>query len=245
MSEIENKVVIITGGGSGIGAETAKSLAAKGASVVLGDINEDRAKSIAEEIGENAIWIQTDVTKRDDMEALAAAAIDKFGRIDVLVNNAGIMPITFLKNDHVDDWDLAIDINLKGVLNGIRAVVNHMLERGTGQVVNMSSGCGRVFFPGTAVYSATKAGVIAISEILRKECLGKIRVTVILPGAVGPTNLSDSNAANPDMEALGMIGNYVTGALPVSAVANAIVYAVGQPEDVVVNEIQLVSINQA
>ena len=232
MSLLENKVVIVTGASSGIGEATAKKLVAEGASVMLGARRKDRLEALVAAIGSNAAWQQTDVANRSDMERLAAATLDRFGRIDALVNNAGIMPLSLLAADRVEDWDRMIDVNIRGVLYGIHAVLKHMLERGTGHIVNVSSVAGHVVRPTAAVYAGTKHAVQAISEGLRKETVGKIRVTVISPGAV-VTDLRDSITDPAVREALSAL----TYGIPASAIADAIAYALGLPDQVAINEI--------
>ena len=232
MSLLENKVVIVTGASSGIGEATAKKLAAEGASVMLGARRKDRLEALVASIGSNADWRQTDVANRSDMERLAAATLDKYGRIDALVNNAGIMPLSLLAADRVEDWDRMIDVNIRGVLYGIHAVLKHMLERGTGHIVNVSSVAGHVVRPTAAVYAGTKHAVQAISEGLRKETVGRIRVTVISPGAV-VTELRDSITDPAVREALSAL----TYGIPASAIADAIAYALGLPDQVAINEI--------
>ena len=232
MRLLENKVVIVTGASSGIGEATAKKLAAEGASVMLGARRKDRLEALVASIGSNAAWQRTDVANRCDMERLAAAALDKFGRIDALVNNAGIMPLSLLAADRVEDWDRMIDVNIRGVLYGIHAVLAHMLERGSGHIVNVSSVAGHVVRPTAAVYAGTKHAVQAISEGLRKETVGRIRVTVISPGAV-VTELRDSITDPAVKEALSAL----TYGIPASAIADAIAYALGLPDQVAINEI--------
>ncbi|PYP89938.1 MAG: oxidoreductase [Blastocatellia bacterium AA13] len=232
MNLLENKVVIITGASSGIGEATAKKLAAEGAHVMLGARRKDRLEALAAAIGTNAAFQQTDVTSRAEMERLASVTLDRFGRIDAIVNNAGIMPLSFLSADRVDDWDRMIDVNIKGVLYGIHAVLKHMLERGTGHIVNVSSVAGHVVRPTSAVYAGTKHAVRAISEGLRKETVGKIRVTIISPGAV-VTELRDSITDETVKEAL----SNLTYGIPASAIADAISYALGLPDQIAINEI--------
>src|SRR6185369_15278073 len=149
--------VIITGASSGIGVATARALAGEGANLVLGARRADRLTALAAELPGEAAWQVTDVTSREQVRALAALALERFGRIDVLINNAGIMPISKLGEGRVDDWDRMIDVNLKGVLYGIDAVLGHMLERGGGHIVNISSVAAFKTSPMSGVYAATKA----------------------------------------------------------------------------------------
>jgi len=185
---IAGKVVIITGSSSGIGKETAKHLAEKGACVVLGARRKEKLETITKEIldrGGKASFLATDVTQKEDVAALVRHGLDQFGRIDVLVNNAGFMAIAPLSEVKTDEWDRMIDINIKGVLYGVAAVLPEFQARESGHFINISSVAGlKVFSPGGTVYSGTKFAVRAISEGLRHEAGGNIRTTTILPGAV-------------------------------------------------------------
>lgn len=155
------------------------------ASLVLGARRAERLAPLAESIGPNVVWQKTDVTRVGDVEALAALAVNRFGRVDALVNNAGIMPVSPLAADRVADWDRMIDVNVKGVLYGIHAVLGGMLAQGYGHIINISSVAGHVVVgAGGAVYSGSKFAVRAISEGLRQECAGKVRVTTSCPGLV-------------------------------------------------------------
>jgi NADP-dependent 3-hydroxy acid dehydrogenase YdfG len=237
----EGKSVIITGASSGIGAATAKRLAEAGAQVMLAARREDRLKQLADEIGPNAAWRVTDVTSHNDMLSLAQAAIKHFGKVDVIVNNAGIMPLSPLANRRVDEWDRMIDVNIKGVLYGIDAVLPHMLERKDGHVINVSSVAGLMTNPTSAVYSGTKHAVKAISEGLRKETAGVIRVTTIYPGKVN-TELGLS-IKDPDVLAgIGDRFNY-TG-LEGGDIAEAIHFAIASPRNMVLNDIVIRPIEQ-
>jgi len=235
------KSVIITGASSGIGAATAKRLAEAGAQVMLAARREDRLKQLADEIGPNAAWRVTDVTSHKDMLALGQEAIKAFGKVDVIVNNAGIMPLSPLANRRVDEWDRMIDVNIKGVLYGIDAVLPHMLERKDGHVINVSSVAGLMTNPTSAVYSGTKHAVKAISEGLRKETAGVIRVTTIYPGKVN-TELGLS-IKDPDVLAgIGDRFNY-TG-LVGGDIAEAIHFAIASPRNMVLNDIVIRPIEQ-
>ncbi|MBD3771238.1 MAG: SDR family oxidoreductase [Rhodobacterales bacterium] len=237
----EGKSVIITGASSGIGAATAKRLAEAGAQVMLAARREDRLKQLSDEIGPNAAWRVTDVTSHNDMLSLAQAAIKHFGKVDVIVNNAGIMPLSPLANRRVDEWDRMIDVNIKGVLYGIDAVLPHMLERKDGHVINVSSVAGLMTNPTSAVYSGTKHAVKAISEGLRKETAGVIRVTTIYPGKVN-TELGLS-IKDPDVLAgIGDRFNY-TG-LEGGDIAEAIHFAIASPRNMVLNDIVIRPIEQ-
>ncbi len=191
---IKDKVVVITGASSGMGAAAARHLAAKGANVVLGARRSDRIDALAAEIteaGGKAVAVTTDVTRREDLRTLVDTAVETYGRIDVLINNAGVMPLSPLDRLKIDEWDQMIDVNLKGVLYGIAAALPYMKAQKSGHIINLSSVAGHKLFGGSAVYSATKSGVRALSGGLREEVAAdNIRVTIISPGAV-KTELHD------------------------------------------------------
>jgi len=235
---INGKIVIITGASSGLGESTARHLADRGAKLVLAARREDRLKSLAEELeakGADVLWQVTDVTDRKQVESLAAATKEKFGRIDVLINNAGLMPLAPLDALKVDEWEQMIDVNIKGVLYGIAAVLPTMREQHSGHVINLSSVAGHKVFPGGAVYCATKYAVRALSEGLRLEAGDEIRSTNISPGAVATeltSTITDPGAAKAAEELYSV-------AISADSVARAIVYAIEQPHDVDINEIIL------
>ncbi|MDZ7851134.1 MAG: SDR family oxidoreductase [Halomonas sp.] len=236
MSEINGKVVIITGASSGLGEATAHRLARGGAKLVLGARREERLEALRDAIVEQsgeAIYRVTDVTDRDQVEALASAAREAYGRIDVLVNNAGLMPLSPLDQLKVDEWEQMVDVNIKGVLYGIAAVLPTMREQHAGHIINLSSVAGHVVFPASAVYSATKYAVKALSEGIRQEGGEEIRSTNISPGAVATeltTTISDPDTAKGVDELYEM-------AIDADAIARAIAYAIEQPADVDVNEL--------
>jgi NADP-dependent 3-hydroxy acid dehydrogenase YdfG len=234
---IDGKVVAITGASSGIGEATAVLLAERGARLVLGARRTDRLDALAARLrDENAdvVTVRTDVRRREDVSALVALACERYGRLDVLVNNAGIGPISPLDELRVQDWDDMIDVNVKGVLYGIAAALPVFREQGGGHVVTIGSTAGFKTVPHQAVDSATKFAVRAISEGLRQEAGGEIRVTVVSPGAVR-TEFVDHV---PSAEARARVATARdTFAIPPDAIARAIVYAVEQPADVDVNEI--------
>jgi NADP-dependent 3-hydroxy acid dehydrogenase YdfG len=228
MSHLENKVVVITGAGSGFGRLTSQLAAARGASIVASDIDAAAAEATATSItdeGRVAVAIGADVASKRDMDRVAALAVEQFGAIDILVNNAGIMPLAFFA-DHAQAWqawDRAIDVNLKGVVNGITAVYDQMISQGRGHIVNISSIYGNQGTAGSGVYSATKAAVAVLSDSLRVEAQGKIKVTVVRPTGVLGTNLS-SGVINP-AAVIGLTGQnvvqfgervqaWLTGSLP-------------------------------
>lgn len=236
MSEIHDKVVIITGASSGLGEATARRLAKGGAKVMLAARREDRLVALRDAIveqGGDAIYKVTDVTDREQMQALAQATLDAYDRIDVLVNNAGLMPLSPLDKLKVDEWDTMIDVNIRGVLYGIAAVLPTMRKQHAGHIINLSSVAGHKVFPSSAVYSATKYAVKAISEGLRQEGNGEIRSTNISPGAVAtelPSTISDTDTAKNVDELYDM-------AIDPDAIARAVAFAIEQPADVDVNEL--------
>ncbi len=194
-NNIEGKVVVITGASSGLGEATARLLSAQGASVVLGARRAERIQKLASELtakGGKAIAVTTDVTDRNQVKHLVEAAVQAYGRIDVMINNAGLMPQSPLERLKIDEWDRMIDVNIKGVLYGIAAALPYMQRQKSGHIVNVSSVAGHKVGPGSAVYAATKYAVRALSEGLRQEVKAyNIRTTVISPGAVA-TELPDT-----------------------------------------------------
>jgi NADP-dependent 3-hydroxy acid dehydrogenase YdfG len=235
---IAGKVVVITGASSGLGEATARLLSAQGAPVVLGARRGDRLQSLAHELtgqGGQARALATDVTDRDQVQRLVNAAVETFGRIDVMINNAGLMPHSPLERLKVDDWDRMIDVNLKGVLYGIAAVLPYMQRQKAGHIINVSSVAGHKIRPGGVVYAATKHAVRALSEGLRMEVKPyNIRTTVISPGAVD-TELPNS-ATEPDV-AENLRRSYEEMAIPADSFARMVAFAISQPEEVDVNEI--------
>lgn len=234
---ITGKVVVITGASSGLGAATARHLAEQGARLVLGARRLERLKSLAWDINlpPNAV-VRTDVTNPDQVQNLINTAINLHGRIDVLINNAGIMPHSLLEQARLDDWNRAIDINLKGVLHGIAAAIEPMKQQKSGHIINVSSIAGHKVRPGSAVYAATKAAVLMLSEGLRQEVKAyNIRTTVLSPGAVQselPQSVTDPNMASA------IADFYENYAIPADSFARAVAFAINQPDDVDINEIQ-------
>ena len=236
-NNIEGKIVVITGASSGLGEATARMLSAHGATVVLGARRVERIVALADELvrgGGQALALQTDVTRSEDVQRLVDGAVEKYGRIDVMINNAGLMPSSPLERLKIADWDRMIDVNIKGVLYGIAAALPHMQQRKSGHIVNVSSVAGHKVRAGTAVYSATKHAVRVLTEGLRQEVKAyNIRTTIVSPGAVA-TELPDS-VTEADVAA-GVKAFYEI-AIPDDSFARAVVYALSQPDDVDINEI--------
>ena len=235
MPETEGKVVVVTGASSGIGEAIATELGKAGATVVLGARRLDRLEATVAELeaaGGTARARKLDVTVREDVEAFVAEANEEFGRVDVLVNNAGVMPLSPLRELKVDEWDRMIDVNVRGVLHGIAAVLPIMDKQGHGHVINIASiGAHRVS-PTAAVYCGTKFAVWAISDGLRQET-DTLRVTVISPGVV----TSELAETITDEATRGVMAEYRRVAIGPDAIARAVIYAMEQPEDVDVREI--------
>lgn len=237
-NNIEGKIVVITGGSSGLGEASARELSALGATVVLGARRSERIDALAAELkgrGRKALAVTTDVTCRDQVQRLVDAAADAFGRVDVMINNAGLMPSSPLERLKVEDWDRMIDVNIKGVLYGIAAVLPRMRQQKSGHIVNVSSVAGHKVPAGGAVYAATKHAVRALSEGLRQEVKPyNIRTTVISPGAVAtdlPASVTEADVAERFRTF------YDEVAIPADSFARAVVYAISQPDDVDINEI--------
>ncbi len=239
MSEpIKGKVIVITGASSGLGEAAARHLSHQGASVALGARRAGRIEALAAEltaVGGQALAVTTDVTHSEQVKRLVDTAVERYGRIDVLINNAGLMPHSPLERLKLDDWNRMIDVNVKGVLYGIAAALPHMIRRKSGHIVNVASVAGHVVRPGSAVYSATKTAVRVISEGLRQEVKPhNIRTTVISPGAIAselPDSITEKDIA-ADVHRF-----YEDLAIPADSFARAVVFAISQPEDVDVNEI--------
>lgn len=237
-NNIQGKIIVITGASSGLGEATARHLSAQGATVVLGARRTDRIEALALELtqaGGKALAMATDVTDPEQVKALVDAAVEAYGRVDVMLNNAGLMPHSPLDRLKIADWNRTIDVNIKGVLYGIAAALPHMQRQKSGQIVNVSSVAGHKVGIGNAVYSATKTAVRVISEGLRQEVKPyNIRTTIISPGAVA-TELLES-ATEPDV-AQNLRKFYDGYAIPANAFARAVAFAISQPEDVDINEI--------
>ena len=239
MSEpVEGKVIVITGASSGLGEAAARHLSAQGASLALGARRAGRIEALAAELtagGGKALAVTTDVTHSDQVKRLVDTAVERYGHVDVMINNAGLMPHSPLERLKLDDWNRMIDVNVKGVLYGIAAALPHMIPRKSGHIVNVASVAGHVVRPGGAVYSATKTAVRVISEGLRQEVKPhNIRTTVISPGAVAselPDSVTEQDIA-ADVHKF-----YEDLAIPADSFARAVIFAISQPEDVDVNEI--------
>jgi NADP-dependent 3-hydroxy acid dehydrogenase YdfG len=235
---IKNKVVIITGASSGMGEAAAKHLAKLGATVVLGARRKDRIEKLAKQIaddGGKALAINADVTNREQMKNLASETVKQLGRIDVILNNAGVMPLSPIDRLNVEEWDTMIDVNIKGVLNGIAAVLPYMKEQKFGQIINTASVAGHKIFGGSAVYSATKFAVRALSEGLRMEVKPyNIRTTIVCPGAVKTElleHISEANIQKANQDYVGEVG------ISPDSFARVVAFAISQPEDVDINEV--------
>jgi NADP-dependent 3-hydroxy acid dehydrogenase YdfG len=240
---IENKVVVITGASSGLGEAAAQRLAHDGAKLVLGARRFDRLQNLAGELslGANAV-VQTDVTDRAQVKRLVDRAVDLHGRVDVVINNAGLMPSSRLELLKIDEWDRMIDVNIKGVLYGIAAALPHMQTRKSGHIINVSSVAGHKVGPGGSVYAATKHAVRVISEGLRQEVKPyNIRTTIISPGAVA-TELT--RTVTDPVVAEGMNKTY-EAAVSADSFANIVAFAIAQPADVDINEILFRPTSQA
>jgi NADP-dependent 3-hydroxy acid dehydrogenase YdfG len=236
---LKNKVAIITGASSGIGYATALTLSKAGIRVAVGARRTERLQELEKQIIKNngEILVQkTDVTRKSDCDSLVNTIVEKWGKVDILINNAGLMPLSYFKNGKVEEWEQMIDVNIKGVLYCTSAVVPYMLEKRSGHIINISSVAGRIVFAGGSVYCATKHAIAALSEGLRKELSPtyNIRVTCIEPGAV-ETELLESITDESMTGFIQATKNMET--LRSDDIANAILYAVQSPGHVNVNEI--------
>jgi NADP-dependent 3-hydroxy acid dehydrogenase YdfG len=236
MTGIKDKVIVITGASSGLGEAAARRLAQDGAKLVLGARRLDRLQALAKKLSlAGGAAIKTDVTQHEQVRNLVDHAVKSHGRIDVIINNAGLMPHSPLERAKIDDWNRTIDVNIKGVLYGIAAALPHMKAQKSGHIINVSSVAGHLVRPGSAVYAATKHAVRVISEGLRQEVKPyNIGSTIISPGAVA-TELPDS-ITESDVAA-GIRDFYEKFAIPAESFANMVAFAISQPEDVDVNEI--------
>jgi NADP-dependent 3-hydroxy acid dehydrogenase YdfG len=235
---IEGKIIVITGASSGLGEAAARHLASLGATLLLAARRSDRIRILAQELiagGGHALAVPTDVAKFAEVERLAATALETYGRIDVLINNAGLMPLSPLDRLKTDDWDRMIDVNIKGVLYGIAAVLPTMQKQKSGHIINVSSVAGHKVRPGSTVYSATKTAVRVISEGLRQEVKPyNIRTTIISPGAVD-TELAQSVTETDVADNIKKF--YAEVAVPADSFARVVEFAISQPADIDINEI--------
>ena len=243
---LTDKVVIITGASSGIGEATAQKLAKAGAKVVLMARREDKLKALKDTIendGGTALVVSGDVIKKDDFDQVVEETVKTYGKIDGLINNAGLMPLSFVEKLKTDEWEQMVDVNIKGVLNGVAAVLPKMKTNNGGHIINISSMAAHRYFPGGAVYCATKSAVKMFSEGLRQELAPKygINVTSIEPGAVA-TELTDTITDEDIKEHMQDMQNMTT--LEAEDIANAIHYALLQPNRVNINDIYLVPSEQ-
>ncbi len=234
--DIKDKVVVITGASSGLGAETARHLVKAGAKVVLGARRLERLEALAAELSlPKEAAFKVDVTQGAQVKALVDHAVKGHGRIDVMINNAGLMPLAPLEMLRFDEWEQCIDVNIKGVLWGIAAALPYFKAQKSGQFINVSSVAGHTISPGGAIYSATKYSVRVISEALRKEVKPyNIRTTVLSPGAVD-TELPASVGA-PGVNAA-IADYYKHNAIPADSFARCVLFAMSQPDNVDINEI--------
>ncbi len=233
MSTLQNKTIIITGASSGLGEAMARKFAPLGANLMLAARRKEKLDVLVDELGDRTKALQCDVRHADEVEAVARSTLEEFGRIDVLINNAGVMPLSFFTEKKIDEWNRMIDVNIKGVLHGIAAVIGTMHEQQAGHIINISSVAGHVVTPSSGVYAATKFAVRAISEGLRQESRGVLRTTIISPGAV--TSELTQSISN-DKIAQG-VGKLYEDAIDATAIADACLYAISQPPEVDVNEI--------
>lgn len=237
-NNISGKVIVITGASSGLGEAAARHLSAQGASVVLGARRVERIQALAKELvssGGKALAVATDVTQYEQVKALVDAAVKTYGRIDVVINNAGLMPQSPLDRLKIDEWNQMIDVNIKGVLYGTAAALPYMKEQKSGQIINVASVAGHKVRAGGAVYAATKHAVRIITEGLRQEVKPySIRTTIISPGAVYtelPNTISEPDVAESFQQ---FYKNY---AIPADSFARTVAFAISQPEEVDINEI--------
>jgi len=234
---IEAKVVAITGASSGIGKSTAELLAARGAKVVLGARRADLLKSLAGQIEQNggqAAFLEIDVTRREDLLKLTALAVERFGKLDVMINNAGISQLYKMEDLDIEGWEQMIDVNLKGTLYGIAAALPIFKAQGSGHIINVISTAGISIVPTMGVYASTKNAVRTIGEALRQESQGRWRVTGISPGYVATefaSNIKNAEVRNTIQK------NAAQMAIPAEAIARGIAYAIEQPDNVDVGDI--------
>lgn len=237
-NNIKNKVIVITGASSGMGEAAAKHLADLGATVILGARRAEKIEQLAKQINETdgkALAVKADVTDLEEVKNLVDTAVKRFGKVDVILNNAGIMPLSPMDRINVEEWNTMIDVNIKGVLNGIAAVLPYMKEQKFGQIINTASVAGHKVFNGSAVYSATKYAVRALTEGLRMEVKHyNIRTTIVCPGAVKTElleHISEADIQQANKDYVGEVG------IGPDSFARVVAFAISQPEDVDINEV--------
>ncbi|WP_105956598.1 SDR family oxidoreductase [Apilactobacillus quenuiae] len=236
---LKNKVIVITGASSGMGAATTKKAIAKGAKVVIGARNKENLKAIADstENPANVVYQKTDVTNLEDVKNLVKTAVDKFDKVDIIYNNAGIMPQDKLVDSDPESWKSMFNTNVIGVLNGIKATLPIMQKQGKGLIMATDSVAGHVVYPGSAVYNSTKFAVRAIMEGLRQEEHGKgIKTGIVSPGAVD-TNLVSTIGNKQIQDAITKMSKDKNMALSAEDVANSAIFMMEQPDNVNMNEI--------
>lgn len=244
---IKGKTIIITGASSGIGEATAKKLSQEGANVVLSARREDRLNSLKDEIVKNggmALVVPADVTNKEDFKKVVSSTLEEFGSIDGIINNAGLMPLSYVKNLHTDEWDKMIDVNIKGVTNGVSAVLPTMMEQKSGNIINISSSAAHKYYPGGAVYCATKAAVKMFTEGLRAELAPHygINVTSIDPGFVS-TELTDTITDDEIKKDIEPMFKELTP-LQAEDIAEAIYYSLSQPKRANINDVYIMPTEQ-
>lgn len=244
--DIKDKVIIITGASSGIGEATALKLSKEGAKVVLSARRKDKLKELKKTIEKRdgeALVVIADVTKKSDMEKLVARTLEEYGNVDAIINNAGLMPLSFVKNLKTDEWEKMVDVNIKGVLNGVAAVLPTLIKNKQGHIINISSTAAYRYFPGGAVYCATKAAVKMFSDSLRQELAPAygICVSSIEPGAVA-THLMDTITDKDILDKLSEMQKMTM--LEPEDIAEAIYYALTQPNRVNINNVYIMPTEQ-
>lgn len=230
---MKNKVIAVTGASSGIGEAIARRLSDEGAQLVLGARRTERLEALVGELPGEAIAVGVDVTQREQVQAFVNQAVERFGRLDVLINNAGVMPLSPLNAGRVEEWEQMVDVNIKGVLYGIAAALPVFEKQESGHLITVSSVAGHVVLPTAAVYCATKHAVRALTDGFRQEVGAKIRTTILSPGAVR-TELADGIKHGETAESM---KGLVTLGIDPDAMARAISFAISQPADVDVNEL--------
>lgn len=268
MNYVKGKVIVITGAGSGFGKLTSEKLARMGGKIILADINEETVKAATDNIKSKdgiAEYVITDVSAKEQVDRMTQFALATYGRIDVLINNAGIMPLSFFASKEIEAWDRCININLKGPIYGIASVIDIMNEQGEGHIVNISSLYATKTQAGAGVYCATKAGLKMISDALRAETRGKIKVSTIYPSGAA-TNLSstiidmeagtefwgkhlpelmEAMSKNPEMATNPDMNDLKAMMLSAEAIADTIVYCINQPKGITISDVIVRATNES